>query len=81
MSVYIDFISGDEFLSDESPQKYVMQSTCIVAQAKRVWKGAETVIDIVEKFDLQRVLGITKQEFLVWAKGYLTKIVDRLNEL
>lgn len=97
MKVFIDYISGDEFLSDSFPHSITMNEACIEARAKYVTKGAETVmiatdeeeeeqegetvVDIVDKFDLQEVQGFTKRDFMLWAKGYLTKVTAKLNDL
>uniref|UniRef100_A0A7S3I1B8 TCTP domain-containing protein n=2 Tax=Choreotrichia TaxID=141411 RepID=A0A7S3I1B8_9SPIT len=97
MKVFIDYISGDEFLSDSFPHEITMNDACIEAKAKYVTKGAETVmiatdeeeedqegetvVDIQDKFDLQEVQGFTKADFMTWARGYLGKVTQKLKDL
>ena len=40
----------------------------------------ETVIDIQDKFQLNEVQGFSKAEFMQWVRGYMQKIVAKLNE-
>ena len=94
MKVYKDHISGDEFFSDSFPHEFIMEGACIEAKAKYVTKGAEvvniatdeeeeaqegeTVVDIQDKFQLNELQGWSKVEFMIWAKGYLKKVVAHL---
>ena len=71
MKVWIDYISGDEFMSDSFPHEITMNGACIEVKAQYVTKGAEvvniatdeeeeqaegeTVVDIVDKFQLNEV--------------------------
>ena len=40
----------------------------------------ETVVDIQDKFQLNEVQGFSKAEFMTWARGYLPKVIAKLNE-
>ena len=40
----------------------------------------ETVVDIQDKFMLNEVQGFSKAEFMQWVRGYMQKIVAKLNE-
>jgi len=97
MRVFKDLISGDEFFSDSFPHTVSMNDACIETMAKYVTKGAETVmlatdeeeeetegvtvIDIQDKFGLNEIQGWSKQEFMMWARGYLQKTSAKLTEL
>jgi hypothetical protein len=41
----------------------------------------ETVVDIVDKFELNEVQGWSKAEFMQWCRGYMQKVVAKLTEL
>ena len=43
MKVYIDYISGDEFMSDSFPAVVSMEDACMEVKAKYVTKGKEVV--------------------------------------
>ena len=43
MKVFIDYISGDEFLSDSFPHELTMNDACIEAKAKYITKGSDNV--------------------------------------
>jgi len=40
----------------------------------------ETVVDIVDKFQLNEVQGFSKAEFMQWVRGYMGKLVAKLTE-
>lgn len=40
----------------------------------------ETVVDIQDKFQLFEVQGFSKAEFMTWCRGYMQKVVAKLNE-
>ena len=60
MRVYVDCISGDEFLSDEFLHCVIMQESCIVVKAKWIESGTDTVIDLAKRFGLQQVVDLSK---------------------
>ena len=43
MKVFMDYISGDEFLSDSFPHEFTMENACIEAKAKYVTKGSDNI--------------------------------------
>lgn len=97
MRVFTDYISGDEFFSDSFPHVLLFDDACIEAKAKYITKGAETVllatdeeeeavdgvtvVDIQDKFALNEIQGWSKAEFMSWARGYMGKVLAKLNEV
>ena len=56
-----------------------MEGACIEAKAKNVTRKVrygqyETYVNIQDKFELKEVQGLSKAEFMTWARGYLPKI-------
>ena len=68
----------------EARAKYVTKGkeTVLIAtdEEEEEEEGGETVIDIVDKFELNEISGWSKREFMQWAKLYLPKITAKLNE-
>ena len=96
VKVYSDVISGDEMISDSYPHKMINENTTMEVMGRYVKKGGdqiqiasddvmddddegETVVDIVDTFKLNEI-NLSKKEFMVWAKGYLTKVNNKLQE-
>lgn len=51
MKVYMDYISGDEFLSDSFPHEITMNDACIEAKAKYMTKGLDNIAISPEELD------------------------------
>ena len=43
-------------------------------------QGGETVVDIVDKFQLNEIQGWSKQDFMQWCRGYMQKVVQKLKD-
>ena len=97
MRVYIDLISGDEFVSDAYPQAMLYEDSILECKGRYTKKGndnikiaadeededageGETVVDIVDAFQLNEIQGMGKKDFMGWVKGYLPKVVKKLEE-
>ena len=52
---YIDYISGDTFMSDSFPATMSMNDACMEVKGEWVTKGKKVVSDIQDKFNLQEV--------------------------
>ena len=96
VKVFSDLVSGDEMISDSYPHNIINEETTMEVKARYVTKkgdqiaiasddvmdddeDGETVVDIVETFKLNEI-NLSKKEFMVWAKGYLGKVVEKLKE-
>ena len=97
MRVYIDLISGDEFVSDAYPKQMLYGDSIMECKGRYCKKGndnikiaadeededcgeGETVVDIVDAFQLNEIQNMGKKDFMAWVKGYLPKVVKKLED-
>ena len=96
MKVFIDYISGDELVSDSYPNQLLFDDACLEVRARYVTKGSDQiaiasddVLDedeggetVVDVVDAFRLneINLSKKDFMGWVKAYLKKVEAKLIE-
>jgi hypothetical protein len=96
MRVYVDLISGDEFVSDSYPSQLIHDDACLEVKGRYVKKGSEQIaiasddiieedenaVTVVDIVDAFQLneIQLGKKDFAAWVKNYLGKITEKLKE-